>query len=277
VWAVGAFDEVKQHFWDPAHDYQLEPVLTDAALAAAEHELGVTLPAAYIELLRIQNGGVPAREFTYFATGSDPDYVMLDDMPGLGELLKNRQYTDIWEMPAALLLLSGDGHTWIALDYRETGSEPPIVWWDNELEVNFRLAADFRTFVEALGPNPYAEPVDPFDELPPRHHRLDGRSSIATKIKLLRLDLARYQAGERSLAATRAWLERRPREVLDRLPRWRTGRLRKAAKAFRTVEPDALPAAVDAAVAELEALLPRWLELDDTMTRWLDEEYAGRL
>jgi hypothetical protein len=51
------------------------------------------------------------------------------------------------------VLLCGDGHWWIALDYRNApGGEPSVVWYDNELRQDLRLAPTFRVFVEGLRP-----------------------------------------------------------------------------------------------------------------------------
>jgi hypothetical protein len=41
----------------PAYLPYLQPPLTDAAVAAAEAEIGYRLPDAYLDLLRRQNGG----------------------------------------------------------------------------------------------------------------------------------------------------------------------------------------------------------------------------
>jgi hypothetical protein len=59
-----------------------------------------------------------------------------------------------WGLPSPIVLLSGDGHCWIALDYRACGreGEPSVTWFDTELNVELGLAADFRTFVEGLAP-----------------------------------------------------------------------------------------------------------------------------
>ena len=48
------------------------------------------------------------------------------------------------------MLLSGDGHYWVALDYREGRAEPAVVWFDNEVDEDIQLAPDFLTFVEGL-------------------------------------------------------------------------------------------------------------------------------
>ena len=51
-----------QNFWDL--NYYDHPPLTDEMVRIAEAQLSVTLPASYIDLLRIQNGGYTHR-FAY--------------------------------------------------------------------------------------------------------------------------------------------------------------------------------------------------------------------
>ena len=57
-----------------------------------------------------------------------------------------------WELPSPVVLLSGQGHYWLALDYRHCGpaGHPPVVWIDNEMDHELTLAPSFRAFVERL-------------------------------------------------------------------------------------------------------------------------------
>jgi hypothetical protein len=57
-----------------------------------------------------------------------------------------------WGLPSQIVLLSGDGHCWIGLDYRGCGpdGDPSVTWFDAELDTELPLAGDFRTFVEKL-------------------------------------------------------------------------------------------------------------------------------
>src|SRR5689334_19404071 len=48
-------------FFDASTHYT-GPPLTDALVAAAERLLGYTLPASYVRLLRVKNGGCPKRQ-----------------------------------------------------------------------------------------------------------------------------------------------------------------------------------------------------------------------
>jgi SMI1-KNR4 cell-wall len=53
-------------FFDDS-DYYSGPALTDEMVRAAETKLGYKLPGAYIQLLRVKNGGTPKRRC--FPTG----------------------------------------------------------------------------------------------------------------------------------------------------------------------------------------------------------------
>jgi hypothetical protein len=274
---MAPLDQIKHRFWDDRSDYKVCPPLTDEALRDVEAALGVTLPAAYVELLQVQNGGSVSDEFTRLemtqATSWAPDHVSLEHVRGIGEdgIADSLWLNETWEQPRELVLLDGDGHWWIALDYR-AGSEPVVTWYDNEMGEDVRLADDFRSFVERLEPDEEAD----FTDRPGAQYGLIYTSSIATKIRQMRADLARYQAGERSLEATREWLAARPDQVIRELPRLRTMKLRRAVKRFGSVAPEHLPATVEDAVAALEALIPRYLELRHPHNSCFDEEYLRR-
>ena len=270
---MAPFDELKTAFWDERSDYLMQPPLTDEALRSAENALGVTLPGEYVELLRLQNGGVVAPALSIFRVGER--VLPFEDMRGIGDatesILDSTWLTDEWEMPRELVLLTGDGHTWIALDHR-AGGEASVVWFDNELEEDLQLAPDFRTFVSLLEPGD-PTPLNP-DMRPSRDYVKYFAKPLAAMIEDLRDDLALLGAGERTLKATRAWLAMRPREAVERLPRRETGDLRRAIRRLRRAGATDLPPIVDEIIAELEALLPRWLELGDTTARRYDERYA---
>ncbi|ROQ33638.1 SMI1/KNR4 family protein SUKH-1 [Streptomyces sp. PanSC19] len=156
------FDEVRATFWgeDPHGD---PPPLTDAAVRDAEHRLGVRLPASLLALLRDRDGGVVADAWDAYPTGAptswSDDHVPFDLLMGIAEedgdrlsLLDSPSLAEEWGLPSPLVLLSGDGHTWIALDYRTCGGdgEPSVTWFDADEASELPLARDFRTFVEGL-------------------------------------------------------------------------------------------------------------------------------
>jgi hypothetical protein len=73
---------------------------------------------------------------------------------GFGSITESPELNREWGQPAELVLLCGDGHWWIAPDYRQCrpADEPSVVWYDNNIGEDVRLALDFRTFVEGLRP-----------------------------------------------------------------------------------------------------------------------------
>ena len=154
------FEGVTQAFWDKNSQHEVLPPLTDEMVARAEATLGVRLPDAYVALLRIQNGGYTADAFQAYPapepTSWADDHVPFDSMFGIGKqdegILQNAYFLREWKMPDGLVLLTGDGHWWIALDYRRSGpaAPPSVVWYDNEVGEDVRLTDDFETFVLGL-------------------------------------------------------------------------------------------------------------------------------
>ncbi|WP_434450841.1 SMI1/KNR4 family protein [Lentzea sp. E54] len=148
-------------FWSTG-TYGVQPPLSDEAVRSAEEILGVRLPEALLELLRAQNGGTAVAERSAFptsrATSWAPDHVPFDGVMGIGSaegtlsLLDTPYLVEEWRLPSPVVLLTGDGHTWVALDYRECGpdGEPSVVWLDADEEAELALAPDFRTFLDGL-------------------------------------------------------------------------------------------------------------------------------
>ncbi|KHD73617.1 hypothetical protein MB27_33925 [Actinoplanes utahensis] len=139
------------------------PPLIPELVAAAEQQLGVTLPAELIRLLEIRNGGVVAEAWDACPAAPNSwagDHVPFEHLHGIAaapdavemSLLDTGYLIREWELPSPIVLLSGDGHTWLALDYRVCGphGSPPVVWFDTDSGAELTVAADFRTFVEAL-------------------------------------------------------------------------------------------------------------------------------
>ncbi|SEP95578.1 SMI1/KNR4 family protein [Lentzea albida] len=147
-------------FWTDG-TYGVQAPLTDEAVREAEALLGVRLPEALLDLLRVQNGGTVADEWSAFPTTEPtswaPDHVPFDSLMGIGtaegtlSLLDTPYLVEEWGLPSPVVLLTGDGHTWIALDYREPG-EPSVVWLDAEDESELQLAPDLGTFLTGLVP-----------------------------------------------------------------------------------------------------------------------------
>lgn len=175
---MARFDEVKATFWGDGQ-YGVQPPLTDAVVQDAERWLGVRLPDSLLELLRVRNGGVVSERWNAFPTDAPTSWsehhVPLDDMMGIGRqdgqlsLLDTAYLVQEWGLPSPLVLLSGDGHCWIALDYRGCGQhgEPSVTWFDVDDGTELALAPDFRAFVERLVAAASLDPGDAGGARPP--------------------------------------------------------------------------------------------------------------
>jgi len=157
---MAGFDEVKASFWSDSA-YGALPPLTGVAISEAEGSLGLRLPGSLLELLWVQNGGVVSGRWNAFRTGSptswSSNHVPLRAMFGIGStdcfgsLLYSPYLVREWGMPSPVVLLSGEGPFWIALDYRVVSTgEPAVTWFDQDDNEERLLAKDFRSFVEGL-------------------------------------------------------------------------------------------------------------------------------
>lgn len=155
-------DDVRPAFWAADSDYGVQKPLTDQAVREAERLLDITLPASLLDLLRAQNGGQVTGTRNAFRTDRPTSWsahhVPFGHVLGIGRrertlsLLDSPYLIEEWGLPSPLVLLSGDGHCWIALDYRACGrhGEPSVAWFDADSAVELALAPDFGSFVEGL-------------------------------------------------------------------------------------------------------------------------------
>lgn len=150
----------KNNFWG-SNDYN-HPALTDAMIVEAEQTLGVKLPESLIELLRIQNGG-STKGFAFPMTRKTSwaeNHVSLRELFGIvtdksiettQNILDTAYMTKEWGLPPKQVLLMGDGHYWITLDYRN-GEVPGVRWIDVERDEDIHIADSFGKFFDGLVP-----------------------------------------------------------------------------------------------------------------------------
>ncbi|SMB79704.1 conserved hypothetical protein [Hymenobacter roseosalivarius DSM 11622] len=145
------------NFWDPASP--APPPLRAAFVQQLEQQLGVLLPPELLALLTQQNGGY-TRGFAYLTsqpTSWAAHHVPFDELFGLvlprdagpPSLLDTAYLTHEWGLPEKQVVLSGDGHWFITLDYRH-GPTPSVTWIDTEMDQEIPLAASFAAFLVGL-------------------------------------------------------------------------------------------------------------------------------
>lgn len=160
-------------FWEPIEggdedegDGYVGAPLTDEMVAAVERDLGYKLPAAYIELMKVQNGGVPrktahrTREVTSWAD----DHIAICGIYSVGDAtsyslcgdLGSKHWIEEWEYPPIGVYFAdcpSAGHDMVCLDYRACGpeGEPQVVHVDQEWDYEIVFVAEnFEAFIRGL-------------------------------------------------------------------------------------------------------------------------------
>ncbi|MBB6571430.1 SMI1/KNR4 family protein [Kribbella sandramycini] len=140
-----------------------EPPADDALVASVEAELGLRLPAAYVELARQHNGGHLARSAhpTESRTSWADDHVEVTSIAAIGRTADESLcgtfgstfWVTEWGYPDIGVYFAdcpSAGHDMIALDYRSPG-EPSVVHVDQEFDYRItRLAPSFAAFITGL-------------------------------------------------------------------------------------------------------------------------------
>jgi hypothetical protein len=147
--------------------------LTADKVARVERALGVKLPAAYVELMKTQNGGFPSkarhgtRQLTgIFSIGEVPDC-------SLGGKRGSRFWIEEWEYPPIGVYFAdcpSGGHDMLCLDYRACGptGEPTVVHVDQEQDFAVTLVApSFESFIRGLEKDASTEDAKEAKPTPP--------------------------------------------------------------------------------------------------------------
>ena len=161
-------------FWEEDDYYTEEYTGTypgDDLVAEAEQELGYKLPASYIELMRVRNGGAPLKTIhaTTEPTSWAEDHIAITGIFGLDSKKVSSLcgdngsafWIEEWGYPADGVYICdcpSAGHDMILLDYSSCGlqGEPCVVHVDqeNDYKKTF-LAKDFETFIRGLRAEEY--------------------------------------------------------------------------------------------------------------------------
>ncbi|MGQ5174981.1 SMI1/KNR4 family protein [Bacillus halotolerans] len=162
-------------FWESSEydPFRLTDI-SDNEIKNVEKKLNLTLPEQYKKLIIQQNGGLI--NFNAFPTDQETswadDHIEVDHLRGIGKdlgILESEYLIKEWGLPQRLLLIQGDGHNWVALDYRLTNENPPVHYFDLELNNDIKIAVSFDEFLSKLYTHDYEEVQDEnldFDKIP---------------------------------------------------------------------------------------------------------------
>jgi hypothetical protein len=156
-------------FWedsDYARKEYVDDPLTPEKVTAVQKALKYRLPAAYVALCRMQNGGLPRRTChrTSEPTSWAKDHVALSGIYSIGDAKPNslcgsfgsQFWIDIWGYPPIGVYFAdcpSAGHDMFCLDYRQCGpqGEPAVVHLDQECDYKITFVAqNFEAFIRGL-------------------------------------------------------------------------------------------------------------------------------
>ena len=134
-----------------------------------ESILGFKLPKSYIDLMFKWNGGYLDVEYVSILPKKIPNdlkYYLSDGVctvsaiSGLSSDINNEngiiytaQTAHEWGVNENIIAFSGDGHTWLAFDYRNKQlAEPTIIYIETDNGSFLKLANDFDSYLRELIP-----------------------------------------------------------------------------------------------------------------------------
>ncbi|WP_164849649.1 SMI1/KNR4 family protein [Niallia taxi] len=121
----------------------------------AEKAFHIKLPQAYIDLLIEQNGGCLKNTYlpVNFKNWAD-NHILFDYLLGIKKdkgIMESNYLLKEWGVKEKnLIIISGDGHFFIALDYRTNEEKPTIVYIDTTENQITKIYEDFSTMVNSL-------------------------------------------------------------------------------------------------------------------------------
>ena len=143
---------------------------TDSDIEEVERILKIKLPSSYVQLMKKWNGGYFLSEHQVLIKGNVPkklNYYLgvgfwsLGALSGISTGMANTDsivYTakiaHEWGIPEKVIAFDGDGHTWLAFDYRDSClSEPKIIFIESDDLLFFDIADNFTEFLKLLIPS----------------------------------------------------------------------------------------------------------------------------
>lgn len=147
----------------------LEKPAKDRDITKAEKKLNVTLPADFINLMKLSNGGYVNYEKRAFPVDfnleSGDVFIEVESIMGIDKegILLSESLAEEWDLPSNIVFFSGSGHAWIGFNY-EDRDIPNVVYVEsddgdgNNLHI---IAETFTEFVSKLNdPENYDEEIE---------------------------------------------------------------------------------------------------------------------
>ena len=156
-------EDMKKEFWNPEYQHFNPAGASEILIAEIENLLHVKLPAAYLEVMRVQNGGHASHTAFLVAdsdnqiSGEDIHWLSAESFHKLEELEPLTEPDQAgWDIHAEqldlLIAFKQAGACFWCFDYRKSGcqGEPAIVYIDAECEIEATIAPNCKWLLEHL-------------------------------------------------------------------------------------------------------------------------------
>lgn len=144
---------IMKKIWNLEDDYYTLDAITQEDIDFAEKCLLCKLPEEYINHLKIRNGGsliddaLPVKFQNSWADDHIPVPFLYGIKKGEG-ILQTKELLKEWGIEEdSFVIISGDGHYWIVLDYRTSKTEPKITFIDTDFDL---IEVVFNSYTEMI-------------------------------------------------------------------------------------------------------------------------------
>ena len=129
------------------------PDITEEQIEEIEKLLKKKIPKAYKKIILEQNGGYLEYSSVIAELNENEKKILpIDHIYGLGKegVLSSNYLIDEWGLPSGILIFSGDGNSFYALDYRKNFDFPTVIYLEPDTESEILVANTFDDFLKNL-------------------------------------------------------------------------------------------------------------------------------
>lgn len=160
--------------------YKLQ-IINKKDIELAEKAFNIKLPRTYINLLKEQNGGCLEKTClpVNFKNDWADDHILFDYLLGIKKdkgIMESNYLLKEWGVKEKnLIIISGDGHFFVALDYRTNEENPTVVYIDTTEDKITKIYEDFSSMVNSLYEEDEEKPEDAEEWEELRKHLQDSK------------------------------------------------------------------------------------------------------
>lgn len=139
--------------YDNDEDIYKLPNISETRFEEIERMLKRKIPISYKKIILEQNGGnIQYNSVKPTQTDNEQILLPINHIYGMGKdgILDSEYLIEEWGLPREILIFSGDGNSFFALDYRTDSISPSVIYLEPESEEKIVVAKTFDDFLNNL-------------------------------------------------------------------------------------------------------------------------------